>query len=186
MTTEWYTQPQYIEAARRVMGHIDLDPASCAAANLIVRASRYYTKEDNGLTQSWQSESVWLNPPYGKINGRRLTGFFISKLVEEYQAGHVEQAILLTMTDTSTKWFQLIRDYPICFVNHKVHFYTTRPLKSNPTASHKYGVLFVYLGPYEDRFIQEFSRFGDIWRRISADQRACQPCLWVVGSEAVS
>jgi len=184
MTAEWYTQPQYIEAARRVLGHIDLDPASCAAANLIVRATTYYTKEQNGLVQPCQG-CTWLNPPYGKVNGRSLTGFFVAKLVEEYQASHVEQAILLTMTDTSTKWFQLIRDYPICFVNHKVHFYTTRPLKSNPTASHKYGVLFVYLGPYEDRFIQEFSRFGDIWRRVSEDRRVCQSHLWTLESEAV-
>jgi len=26
---EWYTPPHYIESARKVLGSIDLDPASC-------------------------------------------------------------------------------------------------------------------------------------------------------------
>ena len=46
---EWYTPSRYIESARRVMGSIDLDPASCEKANRTVKAGTYYTVEDNGL-----------------------------------------------------------------------------------------------------------------------------------------
>lgn len=59
---EHYTPVEYIEAARYVLGRIDLDPASCARANETVRASTYYTKEDDGLTQTWFG-NVYLNPP---------------------------------------------------------------------------------------------------------------------------
>jgi hypothetical protein len=40
---EWYTKPAYIEAARRVLGGIDLDPASCDLAQQTVKATAFYT-----------------------------------------------------------------------------------------------------------------------------------------------
>ena len=43
--------PEYIEAARIVLGSIDLDPASSDIANQLVRAKKYYTIADNGLNQ---------------------------------------------------------------------------------------------------------------------------------------
>ena len=37
------------------MGEIDLDPASCAfPAQQVVRATTFYTKEQNGLTLPWR------------------------------------------------------------------------------------------------------------------------------------
>ena len=61
---EWHTPQKYIEATRKVLGSIELDPASSDKAQEIVRAKRYFTVEDNGLNQSWKAETVFLNPPY--------------------------------------------------------------------------------------------------------------------------
>src|SRR5437660_5851756 len=45
----WFTPAQYLDAVRAVLGRIDLDPFSSEAANLSVRAKRYYTESDDAL-----------------------------------------------------------------------------------------------------------------------------------------
>ncbi len=72
---EWYTPAPVIEAARRLMGSIDLDPASCETANQVVKATRYFTISDDALQQDW-SGNVWCNPPFGA----RLVRAFHAKL----------------------------------------------------------------------------------------------------------
>jgi hypothetical protein len=44
LSNEHYTPPRYIEAARTVLGNIDLDPASCVEANAWVKADAFYSE----------------------------------------------------------------------------------------------------------------------------------------------
>lgn len=169
-SNEWYTPAKYIEAAREVMGSIDLDPASCALANETVRATRYYTKEDNGLAQPWYG-NVWLNPPFGTTmqqsgpawQGQSVASLFMDRLIQEYQRGNVPQAMLLAKADPKQNWFHRLWAYPICFAYDRVYF--NRP--HGDPCRHQFGTCFVYLGPHEQRFIDIFSRFGTIARRVS-------------------
>jgi hypothetical protein len=174
-SNEWYTPAKYIEAARSVMGGIDLDPASCALANEVVRATRYYTAEENGLMQPWYGR-VWLNPPYGSAAtgtgvGRTAGGVctrtsvmrkFILRLLEGYKTGVIEQAILVVTTDTDASWFVPLWEHLICFCDHRVRF--NRP--GLPALGQFFGTCFVYLGPNEDRFTEVFSQFGRIVRAV--------------------
>ena len=63
-SVEHYTPAGIVEAARATLGGFDLDPASCEIANRTVRASKYYTKEQNGFIQPWHGK-VFLNSPGG-------------------------------------------------------------------------------------------------------------------------
>jgi len=63
-SNEHYSPSEIVEAARTSLETIDLDPASCEAANRTVRAARYYTKEQNGFLQEWGG-NVFLNSPGG-------------------------------------------------------------------------------------------------------------------------
>lgn len=68
-SNEWYTPLKYIEAARAVMGGIDLDPASNESAQQWIKAKQFYIKDDDGLHKPWYGR-LWLNPPYGRKHHR--------------------------------------------------------------------------------------------------------------------
>jgi len=161
---EWYTPHKYIEAAREVMGDIDLDPASCELANKTVQAKQYYTKEDNGLMQRWYGR-VWCNPPYGRTQGGVSMSHqkaFAEKLLREYAAGAIEQAVMLSLGNPNSSWFQPFFDFTLCFLRGRIHF--ARPDGSE--GDFGFPLAFVYLGPNEHRFIEVFSRFGRIVRAV--------------------
>ncbi len=168
---EWYTPRQYVEAARLVMGGIDVDPASNAAANRMVQAQRYYDRSVDGLTRAWHGR-VFLNPPYCKNQAA-----WVAYLLGQYEAGITTQAVLLIPASTETAWFQPLWRYPICFTNHRIHFLSEGGQRNSPTI----GNAFVYLGPAVDRFTSVFRAFGAIVRCISAVESA--PTLWEVSHE---
>jgi len=181
-SNEWFTPSKYIEAARAVMNGIDLDPASCELANRTVKATTFYTKEENGLTQEWYG-CVWLNPPFSdestptgpKGAQAGATTFFVEKLIREYRSGNVKQAVLLVNAKHDVSWFYQLWEFPICFAHHKVRF--LRP--ASGFESHMFGTCFVYLGQHEQKFIDIFSRFGRIARAIDTPRQQVTPLsLW--------
>ncbi len=179
-SNEWYTPHVYIEAARVVLNGIDLDPASCAVANEIVKAKRHYTQREDGLIQPWYG-SVWLNPPYGKINNKSTIELWIKRLIREYRTGNVTQAILLTTCDSDNQWFQLLWDYVICFTNHNVHFFKPMHgvISKDSRSTQMFGTVFTYLGEDEQKFAEIFSKFGTIAKRIYTPRPTAQPLsLW--------
>lgn len=181
-SNEWYTPSYIIEAARKVLGTIDLDPASCEQANQVVRATRFYTKEDNGLAQDW-SGNVWLNPPYSSIKstkglgGGKLRGptrLFIAKLLNDFEDGNVSQAIACVNADTNRAWFQALWKYIFCFASRPVHFYKPDDeglLQKDSRNCSFFGTAFVYLGNNDAAFIREFSTFGHIAKSIAGPRR---------------
>jgi ParB family chromosome partitioning protein len=148
---EWYTPPEYLDAARQVMGGIDLDPASSVKAQAMVRAETFYTKDDNGLEQAWRG-SVWMNPPYAQP----LVAQFCAKLLEELP--NLSHACVLVNNATETRWLQalLIESDAVCFPVGRVRFLDP---DGNPGAPLQ-GQSVVYFGPNVAGFNDAFSAFG--------------------------
>lgn len=159
VSDEWYTPVEFVEAVHEVMGGIDLDPASCPPANKVVRADAIYTRDVNGLNFEWHGR-VYLNPPYGTEGP-----LFVAHLMDEVAAGRTTEAIVcLNANSQESRWFQPLWDHTLCFVRGRVHFYNSFT-DEKPPAPNK-GTVFVYLGPNDDRFVEVFSSFGNVVRRV--------------------
>jgi len=151
---EWYTPREYIDAAVKTMGGIDLDPASTEEANQIIKANRFYTQNDDGLEQEW-SGRVWMNPPYAS----NLIGKFIHKLIEELANKNVCEALVLVNNATDTKWFQsMLHAQAICFPAGRIHFWHSNQESASPLQ----GQAILYFGDHVDLFKDNFSVFGGV------------------------
>lgn len=152
---EWFTPVKYIEAARRVLGVIDLDPASNPLAQEWIKAANYFTRDDDGLSREWHGR-IWLNPPYARAEIMP----FIEKLVTEIRSQRVTAAILLTHNYTDTEWFHLALSAAaeVCFTRGRVRFVDDIGNESAPTQ----GQAFIYYGQDSELFTSEFSEFGTI------------------------
>ncbi len=185
-SVEHYSAATFIEIVRQFFGgKIDLDPASSLEAQRTVRALRFYTKYPvpdpppewagvDGINGSWrrpdgQPSQVFLNPPYGGEAGP-----FITKLVAEYEAGNVSEAIvLLNGVSITSPWFEPLYGFP---------YILTRNIKFREPGGKEKSVMplavIVYLGREQergprrgcnfsrdrgrdwDRFVEAFSRYG--------------------------
>jgi phage N-6-adenine-methyltransferase len=150
---EWYTREEEIKLVRMVLGEIDLDPASCQAANEIVKAKTFYTKEENGLDKPLWGK-VFCNPPYSKPRP------FIDKIVESYQSGEIESAILLVNSSTDTDWFHFAFENAklTCFTDGRISFW--RADTNEKKDKNRYGQAFFYFGNEPEKFKAVFSNTG--------------------------
>ncbi|MBE1275092.1 DNA N-6-adenine-methyltransferase [Enterovibrio baiacu] len=151
---EFYTPHEIVESARTVLGSIELDPSSCEEANRTVLAHRIFTKDDDGLSQKWVADTVWMNHPFSRINNKLWT----QKLVDEYQSGNVNEAVMICFASTSESWFQKLYEFPICFLNKRTNFSG----KKSPTK----GCAVIYLGGNTQAFVDEFSKHGSVMQRL--------------------
>lgn len=153
---EWYTPAEFIVAATRVMGGIDLDPASSKIANKTVKATAFFTEQQNGLDKIWTGR-VWMNPPYAQP----LIALFSAKLAESINEGTVTQAIVLVNNATETGWWQQIAEVSsaACFPKTRVRFLDP---EGNPGAPLQ-GQTILYCGKNKSAFCKVFAAFGKCW-----------------------
>lgn len=150
---EWYTPKKYIDLVKRVLGEIDLDPASCEYANKTVEAKQYYSLDDDGLLHSWKGK-VFMNPPYHK---EYITPF-INKFVSEYTDSNIQEAITLTNNATETEWFNKLVaiSTAVVFPSKRIRYDSGSRTTNSPIQ----GQVFLYFGNNKERFLKVFSEIG--------------------------
>ena len=157
---EYYTPKPIIEAARRVMGGIDLDPASSKVANRTIKARRFFSLDDPDEWRGpWAASSpgvrVWMNHPFN----RSWNADWIAKLLEEYEAGRVSQACCITWASTSETWFRPLYAGTMCLLTPRTGYILPNGEKKRGATK---GSVVTYLGDNTAAFVREFSSLGKI------------------------
>ena len=163
---EWYTPERYIDAARRAMGGIDTDPASCETANANVLAKVFYSIDDDGLSQDWHGR-IWMNPPYSKD----LCGKFIEKLRVEVLNGNCKQACVLVNNATETHWGQVLLGISsaVCFPSGRIQFIDKTGKKANSPLQ---GQMICYVGSKVLSFAEAFQHIGIVLSGLNDDKES--------------
>ena len=190
-SAEHYTPAAIVNAARDVMGGIDLDPATTRWANETVRAARIFGHTApgefvDGLAQPW-SGRVFLNPPGGKApNGsgtRSNAGVWWQKLSTQWAEGGVAQALFVGFSLEVLRTVQQLQcpqplGLPLCVPRRRICFEVPSELTSEglpaPGAirmaqtSPTHANVIVFLPPRDDRdaavarFAELFAGFGAV------------------------
>lgn len=110
---DWETPRELYESLDAEF-HFTLDAASSDANAL---CEKHFTVYDDGLKQSWQGETVWCNPPYG-----RQIRKWIQKADDEAKNGTT--TVMLIPARTDTKWFHdfVYGKYEMRFIRGRLRF----------------------------------------------------------------
>ena len=104
-----------------------LDP--CATKDN-AKCSKFYTQEDDGLSQDWSNERVFMNPPYGREIGK-----WIKKAYEEYEKGAIVVCLIPARTDTRYWHDYIFPHAAIRFLKGRIKFENGNKPQSAPFPS---------------------------------------------------
>lgn len=93
-TPEWATPQDFFDELDGEF-NFTLDP--CATKEN-AKCVKFFTREDDGLKQSWEGERVFMNPPYGREIGK-----WMKKAYEESIKGSL--VVCLVPARTDTRWW---------------------------------------------------------------------------------
>ncbi len=156
-TSEWYTPISIFDALGLTF---DLDPAHPGAgtAHCCVPARKIYTKEDDGLAQSWHDLLIFLNMPFGGRNGH------VPWMRKFFAHGN---GIMIVRAYTSSAWWheEMPKAELILFPKGKTKF--IRPDGSIGTAP-GHGIVLVGMGAVACEALRK-SGLGMVWNRRLAE-----------------
>ncbi|MEQ1934616.1 MAG: DNA N-6-adenine-methyltransferase [Fimbriimonadaceae bacterium] len=109
LSHHWCTPPKYVNAIRQFFdGKIGLDP--CSNGHSIVRATvEYELPKHDGLTESWDFPTIYVNPPYGadRSRGTRIRDW-LRKCAFAHKQHGAEVLALVPVATNTLHWKQCV------------------------------------------------------------------------------
>ncbi|MDR1681554.1 MAG: phage N-6-adenine-methyltransferase [Prevotellaceae bacterium] len=119
LSQSWGTPPKYVKAVKDFFGGtIDLDP--CSNEYSIVHARvEYSLPYSDGLNETWNYPTIYVNPPYGidKERGTTIKNW-LAKCAEAHEKFGSEVLALVPIAANTTHWKKYIftQATAICFL----------------------------------------------------------------------
>jgi len=160
---DWCTPPKYVEAVRNVFnGKISLDP--CSDKYSFVNAETEYMLPDkDGLKESWDFPTIYVNPPYGGFKGRTSTIYdWLKRCYEANKKYNSEVLALVPVATNTDHWKEFIfsKTTAICFLyDTRLKFYEggKEMKKGAPMAC-----AMIYWGITYNKFYNIFVKYGAV------------------------
>ena len=183
---DWGTPQIYVNAVKKVFeGEIALDP--CSSEYSIVNAKiEYMLPKLDGLRESWDYPTVYVNPPYGinKKNGTTIR-HWLAKCAIAFEKYGSEVLALVPVATNTGHWKKSVfgRATAICFL------YDTR-LKflengKNCGKGAPMSCAMIYWGNNYERFYDIFIDYGAVVdirilenEKIGPERKSCQKSLF--------
>lgn len=159
----WCTPPKYVEAVRKVFGDtISLDP--CSNRWSIVNAEvEYRLPHTDGLSESWDFPTIYVNPPYGSDRERGTTiKDWLYKCAHAHKHFGSEVMALAPVATNTSHWKEYVwgRATAVCFLyDTRLRFLVEGKDegKGAPMAC-----AMIYWNSHLDRFMDVFLEFGAV------------------------
>ena len=144
----WNTPQEIVDKVVEYFGGpVELDPCSNSHESPNVPCLRCFTEEDDGLSFQWNANSVFMNHPYSDSKT------WIPYARAQFDAGNVQELIMLIKLDISTRWYRSIADRPWIAVNRRLRF-------GDAAGAAPFQSALFYLGPDPAKFFKVFGEFG--------------------------
>jgi hypothetical protein len=119
LSQSWGTPHKYVKAVKDVFGgYIDLDP--CSNCYSVVQAKvEYCLPEHDGLQESWNYPTIYVNPPYGidKERGTTIKNW-LAKCAYAYREYQSQVLALVPIAANTAHWKKYVftKAKSICFL----------------------------------------------------------------------
>ena len=113
-SNEWGTPQSFFDKLNNQF-NFTLDPC---ATKKTAKCKKFYTIKDDGLSKSWEGETVFVNPPYGKE-----LKYWVKKSYEESRNPNTT-VVLLCPSRTDTQYFHnyMMKATELRFVKGRLKF----------------------------------------------------------------
>ena len=145
----WNTPQHVLEDVYEFFPNLGLDPCCNDKANPNVIAQCYYDEQDDGISQPWNADTVFMNHPYSHSK------LWIPYAVQQHEL-HNNEMLLLIKLDVSTKWWRHVAKYPWLAYNKRLKF-------GNGRGAAPFQSAMVYLGNRIEQFHNVFGKDGFIY-----------------------